>query len=81
MSLFERLFGPKSAFTGSWFLRGDPVTIAAAHTPSLIETLLGTAERGGDEGHAALRYSRPEGDIWFEWGESGQLENVLLTLR
>lgn len=67
-----------AAFTGSWSFQGQPVSIEASQTPLQIEALLGTADQKDTKYGVVLGYQHSQGDIWFEWGENGQLENVML---
>lgn len=66
-----------AAFTGQWHFRGQLVTIDTNSKPEQINTLLGTPTKV--DGSNSLLYVYAKNEIWFEWGLSGQLENVLLT--
>lgn len=66
-----------AAFTGKWCLQGRLVTIDTNNTPEQIKAILGVPNKV--EGDKNLFYTCDKSGIWFEWGESGQLENVLLS--
>jgi hypothetical protein len=68
-----------AAFSGSWHFRGQPITVAAESTPEQIEATLGEPDK--KFGGRAVLYVRVSYGIWFEWGDDGSLENVVLSTR
>lgn len=65
-----------SAFAGSWHWQGASLQIDAHSPPAAIKKLLGNPAQSD---RLSLCYHHNQHEVWFEWGEDGRLENVMLT--